>query len=119
LAGYTSVDPCRGVRLAGTGVTLCNAGIVGAASGGQALDTLLYGVYIQVNAAAVTVTIAGLVDSTGAAASLLITGSTTSDYFWMPPAPILNSFAALTFQASVAALAWVFARAYIGPESPR
>ena len=103
MAGYTSTDPCHAVRLAVATAVPCKAGILGL-TGGVPLDTALYGVYVQLNATAVTVTIAGLADSAGNAASLLITGETTVDYFWMPPSPILNSFAAFTFTASVAAL---------------
>jgi hypothetical protein len=75
-------------------------------------------VYIQFNATAASLTITGMKDQAGTAQSLLVTGSTTADYFWMPPAPILNSFAAFTFTASIANLIWVFARAYEGPEAP-
>jgi hypothetical protein len=95
----------------------CRAGIIGV-NAGQAYDTLLYGVYIQFAAGPPTLTVGGLSDNTGAAASLLVSGSTSLDYFWMPPAPILNRFAAFTFTPSVSAKIWVFTRAYVGPEAP-
>jgi hypothetical protein len=117
VAGYTSVDPCQGILLQGTAVLNCAAGVIGGAAG-AAYDTVLYGVYIQLNATAAALSIAGLKDNTGAAQPLLITGLTTQDYFWMPPAPILNSFAAFTFTPSVAGKIWVFTRAYVGPERP-
>jgi hypothetical protein len=96
----------------------CKAGIIGA-SVGAAYDSLLYGVYIQfVGVTAATLTIGGLCDNTGATSSLLVSGSTTVDYFWMPPSPIMNSFSAFTFTPSAANLIWVFTRAYTGPEAP-
>ena len=85
---------------------------------GAAYDTLLYGAYIQFNATAAVLTITGMKDNTGAAANMTVSGSATLDYFWMPPVPILNSFAAFTFIPSVAGKIWVFTRAYNGPERP-
>lgn len=117
MAGFTSVDPCGGVLLQGTAALQCQNGVIGGAAG-AAYDTLLFGVYIQPAAGPPTLTIAGMKDSSGAAQNLLISGSTTLDYFWMPPSPILNSFAAFVFTPSVAAKIWVFTRAYKGPEAP-
>jgi hypothetical protein len=117
LAGFTSVDPCQGTLLQGTSALQCSAGVIGG-SAGVAADTLLFGVYIQFAAGPPTLTIAGMKDSSGAAQNLLVSGSATLDYFWMPPAPILNAFAAFVFTPSVAAKIWVFTRAYIGPERP-
>jgi hypothetical protein len=105
------------VLLQGTSALQCNAGVIGATVG-QANDTILMGVYIVANATAATLTVGGLVDSNGAAATLLVSGLTTQDYFWMPPAPILNSFAAFTFTPSIAGKIFVETRAYIGPERP-
>lgn len=117
MAGYTSSDPCHGVRLAGTALLNCKGGIIGATAG-AACDTVLFGVYIELAATAATLTIGGMLDNTGAAAPLLISGETTVDYFWMPPSPILNNAAAFTFTPSIANLIWVFTRAYSGPEAP-
>ena len=118
MAGFTSVDNCTGVLLQGTVLLNCQAGVIGATAG-AAWDTSLFGVYIQFNGGgAPTLTIGGLVDNTGAAQNLLISGSTTLDYFWMPPAPIVNTKAPFTFTPSVAGKIWVFTRAYVGPERP-
>jgi hypothetical protein len=117
VAGYTSIDPCHGVRLSVATLTQCKAGILGS-NAGAAWDSLLFGVYLEANATAVTLSIAGMADQAGAAQTLLISGETTADYFWMPPAPILNTFAAFTFQASIANLVWIFTRPYYGPEAP-
>lgn len=121
MAGFTSVDPCKGTLLQGTVSLNCIAGVINAATGGlagAAYDTLLFGVYIQFAAGPPNLTVAGMADNTGAAQNLLISGSTTVDYFWMPPSPVLNSFAGFVFTPSVAAKIWVFTRAYIGPERP-
>lgn len=96
----------------------CQAGVVGAAAAGQAFDSVLHGVYIQLNGVAVTLSVGGFLDSNGAAQPLLISGLTTQDYFWTPPNPLLNRGGALTFTPSVAAKVWVLTRAYIGPERP-
>jgi hypothetical protein len=117
LAGYTSTDPIHGTLLVGTSALQCAAGVIGGGAG-AAYDTVLFGVYIPLSATAATVTIAGMSNSSGAAANLLITGETTVDYFWMPPAPILNSFAAFVFTPSATNSIWVFTRAYVGPERP-
>jgi hypothetical protein len=117
VAGFTSVDPCTGVLLAGTALLNCKEGVIGATVG-AAYDTLLFGVYIQFAAGPPTLTIGGMADNTGTAQNLLISGSTTLDYFWMPPSPILNNFAAFTFTPSVTLKIWVFTRDYRGPERP-
>ncbi len=117
MAGFTSIDPCYGTKLAGTSALQCQNGIIGG-SAGQAWDTELFGVYIEFGAGPPSLTIAGLQDNTGAAQNLLITGSTTTDYFWMPPAPIVNSKAAFVFTPSVTLKITVFVRAYNGPEKP-
>lgn len=117
MSGYTSVDPCTGTLLQGVAALQCAAGIIGGAAG-AAYDTLLYGVYIQFAAGPPTLTIAGMQDNAGAPQNLLISGSVTLDYFWMPPAPILNNKGAFVFTPSVAGKIWVFTRAYVGPERP-
>jgi hypothetical protein len=117
VAGFTSVDPCTGVLLQGAAALQCNAGIIGAVAG-QPYDTELYGVYIQFAAGPPNLLIAGMLDSNGAPANLLVSGSATLDYFWMPPAPILNNKGPFVFTPSVAGKIWVFTRAYLGPERP-
>lgn len=114
MAGFTSVDNVHATQLAVITLLQCQAGKIGITAG-AARDTSLFGVYIVLNGTAVNVLIGGLLDTNGAAANLSITGVTTQDYFWMPPAPILNENGAFTFQASVAAKVWVFTKAYIGP----
>jgi hypothetical protein len=117
MAGESSIPPCQGTLLQGTSLLNCAAGIIGA-NAGAAYDSLLYGIYIQANATAVTCTIGGMKDSNGAAQSMLVSGSTSADYFWMPPAPILNALAPFTFTPSIAGKIWVFTRSYNGPEKP-
>ncbi len=117
MAGFTSVDPCYGTKLAGTSALQCQNGVIGG-SAGAAWDTELFGVYIEAAAGPPTLTIAGLFDSSGAAQNIVITGSTTVDYFWMPPAPVVNSKAAFVFTPSVSEKITVFTRAYNGPEKP-
>jgi len=117
MAGFTSVDPCKGVLLQGTSALQCKAGIIGGGAG-AAYDTVLFGVYIQFAAGPPVLTIGGMADVTGTAVNMTVSGSTSLDYFWMPPAPILNSFAAFVFTPSVAAKIWVFTRSYVGPEAP-
>ncbi len=114
MAGFTSIDNVHGTLLQGTTLLNCAKGVIGGAAG-AARDTSLFGVYIQFSAGPPVLTIGGLLDNTGAPQNMVITGNTTSDYFWMPPAPILNENAALTFTPSVAGKIWVFTRAYVGP----
>lgn len=120
MPGFVSVDPARGQQLAGIGVIQCVKGILTAAAiAGAKCDTLLMGVYIPLTAVAgATLTITGMLDNTGAAQPLLISGQVSTDTVWTPPEPILNYDGPFTFQASVAAKIWVFLRAYMGPESP-
>lgn len=117
MAGFTSIDSCSGVLLAGTSALQCKEGIIGGTAG-AAYDTLLFGAYIQFGAGPPTLTIAGMADNTGTAQNMVIAGSTTLDYFWMPPAPILNNFGAFVFTPSVTLKVWVFTRDYRGPERP-
>lgn len=98
MAGYSNQSPGTPTLLAGTGVVSFVKGAIGA--GGVANDTILNGVKIAQNGTAVTVTITGFRDSTNAAATIVFTGSTTADTF--QPLGWINSFAALTVQASVA-----------------
>ena len=117
MAGFTSTDPCTGTLLQGVAALQCAAGIIGVTPG-QPYDTVLYGVYIQFAAGPPNLLIGGMLDSAGAAQNLLVSGSATLDYFWMPPAPIINNKGAFVFTPSVAGKIWVFTRAYVGPERP-
>ena len=118
MAGYTSADTVQPVLLEGTSLINCASGVVGSSAAGQSFDSTLHGVYIVKNGTAATVTIGGFTDNTGAAQNLVITGSTTQDYFWTPPNPLLNRGGALTFTPSITGTAWVMTRAYVGPEKP-
>ena len=116
MPGFSSADWSTFRLLQGTTLLNCVAGVILATNNaGNVMDTLLLGVYIEANATAATLTIGGFRDTAGAAATMLISGSTTVDYFWMPPAPILNEFAAFTFTPSVAGKIFVATRAYTGP----
>jgi hypothetical protein len=118
MAGYTSVDAVQPILLQGTSLLQCNAGVIGSVAG-QAFDSVLHGVYIVLHGVtAGTVSIGGFQDSSGTAQPLLISGSTTVDYFWTPPNPLLNRAGPMTFTPSVAATVWVLVRAYNGPERP-
>lgn len=118
MAGFSSLDPCIGTLLQGTSALQCKAGIIGGAAGAAA-DTMLCGVYIQLTATtATTLSIAGMLDSSGAAQPMLISGQITSDVYWAPVEPILNNRGAFVFTPSAAAKVWVFTRPYNGPEAP-
>jgi len=118
MAGYVDLNPMHGTRLSVATAVQCKAGVVGAVPAGAAYDTVLYGVYIQLNATAATLSIAGMNDQAGVAQNKLISGLVAQDYFWTPPVPIVNSFGAFVFTASLANLVWVYTRPYIGPEAP-
>lgn len=118
MPGKVGLDPSTGRRLALATAVQCAAGVLGTVAG-AAYDTELCGVYIPLTAVtATTLTIAGFKDSAGAAASLLISGQTTTDVVWTPSEPVLNVDGAFIFTASAANIVWVFLRAYIGPERP-
>lgn len=70
---------------------------IGAGASG---DTVLEGILILANATAVTATLAGFGDQAGAAASIVLTGSTSQDVWY--PMRWLNTVGALTVTASVA-----------------
>jgi hypothetical protein len=119
MPGFSSQEYVHATRLAvATPVTFA-AGTVQLATPGapvaKARDTLLHRVFIPLNATAITVTITGLSDSAGVAASLVLTGQTTVDTTVVFDVPLLNEFAQYTFTASIANLAWVFTRDYTGP----
>lgn len=88
--------------LHGTGAIAFHNGT--AQTGGVANDTILVGVIILQNAAAVTATVVGFQDETGAAQNLVFSGDTTaldaSSRFI--PLGALNNKSAMTVQASVA-----------------
>lgn len=117
VALVTTAGTPTGLTYTISAVWQCNAGILGTTPG-QAYDSLLFGVYIQFAAGPPVLTIGGFEDVNETPAPLLVSGSTTIDYFWMPPAPVLNSFAPFTFTPSVGGKIFVFMRAYNGPEKP-
>ncbi|MFK5057865.1 hypothetical protein ACI4AF_28520, partial [Klebsiella pneumoniae] len=84
-AGYARSYPVTNDprRLTGTGAINVAAGVINQA-GGVANDTMLVYIHIAQNAAAVTLTVAGFLDETGAAVSLVFTGSTTGDTIFYP-----------------------------------
>lgn len=104
-------------RLTGTAAVNCKAGVVGGGVG-VARDTEFLGCYIDLQAGAGAIlTVTGLGDSSSppVAANLVINGQITVDQDFFFPWPLLNEFAAYTFQASVTGVIWVFTRAYTGP----
>jgi hypothetical protein len=110
MPGFSASPPAHAVLLQGTSLLNISKGVIG--SGGAAMDTLLYGFHILSNATAVTVTIAGFVDSAGSAASIIWTGSTTQDIIVAFPTPLLNEFGAMTATPSVAAKVWLYTGVY-------
>lgn len=115
MPGFHGLETVRGTVLQTVGAINCVKGIVGGSAAGAIKDTLLFGVHIGLNAAAVTLTVAGLSDDTGAARNWVLSGQTTVDsWFWLPE-PTLNEFAALTFTPSVAGKVTIFAKPYLGP----
>lgn len=114
MPGFSSLDYAHSTILLGTAALNCAKGIVGGAAGAR-VDTLLLGVLILKNAGPATLTITGLQNSSGNAASLILNGSTADDRLYLPPFPLLNELAAFTFQPSVASTVVVFTRAYAGP----
>jgi hypothetical protein len=98
VAGYTSNQPGVPTILGVNTAVSFSKGVPG--SSGVANDTILNGLKIQLNGTAVTVTLTGFRDHTGAAANIVFTGSTTVDT-WIPLGWI-NSVAGLTVTASVA-----------------
>lgn len=113
MPGFVLPDYCHSTLLQGTAALNCNAGIIGG-SAGVARDTLFLGYYIDLGAGPATLTVTGLRDSSNAAQPWVITGQVAIDQYLFFVYPILNEFAAFTFQPSVAAKVWVFTRAYTG-----
>lgn len=101
---------CKATILHGTGAIAFHNGVVGA--GGVANDTILVGLIINNNAAAVTATIAGFQDETGAARNLVFSGDTTALDAGSRFIPIgaINDKAAMTVTASVADTVTVLTR---------
>ena len=97
MAGFSGVAPGTPTILNTTSAVTFKAGRLGA--GGIANDTILNGLKIAQNAAAVTVTLTGFRDDTGAASNIVFTGSTTQDTF--QPLGWINTAGALTVTASV------------------
>jgi hypothetical protein len=86
-----------------TGASPFIAGVTG--------DTRFLGLHILSNATAVTVTVTGFGNTTGAAVSKVYTGSTTVDTFInLNGFAEINNVAAMTITASVANKAWVYMR---------
>lgn len=115
MPGFTSADYVHATLLQGVAALNCAKGIIGGATPGAPRDTEFFGCVIAKNAAPATLTVTGLNDSGGAAQSWVINGSTTADTPILLPWPLLNEFAAFTFQPSVAGAIWVYTRAYVGP----
>lgn len=115
MPGFTSADYVHATLLQGVAALNCKAGVIGGAAG-VAKDTLLFGVYIDLNAVTgATLTITGLTDSANAQQPWVLNGQVSTDGLIAFPWPILNEFAAFTFTPSVAGKIWVFTRAYVGP----
>jgi hypothetical protein len=85
------------------GTSPFNAGVAG--------DTHFLGCKILANGTPVTLTVTGMADETGSAASDVYTGSASADtYFGLNGLALVNDFAAMTLQASVADKVWVALR---------
>jgi hypothetical protein len=115
MPGVLALDYCHATLLQGTAALNCKSGVIGG-SAGVAKDTLFLGFYIDLTATtATTLTVTGLVDSSNAQQPMVLNGQITLDVPFFFPYPILNEFAAFTFQPSAAGKVWVFTRNYVGP----
>jgi hypothetical protein len=113
MPGFQSLDYAHATLLQGTSAINFNKGVVGA--GGAARDTELLGVYIDLHAGAgATLTVGGINDSNGVAASWVINGQITADTPVILPWPLLNEFGPLVLTPSVAGVILVWTRAYVG-----
>lgn len=115
MPGFSSLEYGHATLLTGTSALPCNAGVIGSA--GKVRDTLFLGCYVDLQAGAgATLTVTGLGNSAvpPVAATWLINGQITLDGSFFLPWPLLNEFAAYTFQASVSNVVWVYTRAYTG-----
>ena len=98
MPGYTNNQPGTPHLLNTTSAVSWNRGVVGV-SGGTQNDTILNGIKIAQNATAVTATVTGFRDHTGASTTIVFTGSTTQDTWW--PLGWINTNGTLTVTASV------------------
>jgi hypothetical protein len=103
MAGYTNNQPGTPTFLTVATTVNFSKGVPG--NLGVANDTILNGIKIAQNTTAVTVTVTGFRDQTGAAASIVFTGSSSADT-WVPLG-WLNTQGPLTITASVASKAVV------------
>ena len=121
MAGYAATPPIRAVLLQGTSAIPFTAGVVQSLGNpprvGLAKDTLCYGFHILSNGTAVTVSLAGFLDSAGAAQPLVWTGSTTADVIVQFPSPIINEAGQFIATPSVAAKVWLYLAPYLGGPS--
>ena len=115
MPGLVLPDYCHATLLQGTAALNCKSGVIGGSVAGVAQDTLFLGYYIDLTATtATTLTVTGLVDSSGTQQPWVINGQITLDQPFFFAYPILNEFAAFTFQPSTAGKVWVFTRAWTG-----
>lgn len=114
MPGFVQLDPGHATILNGTSAVNCAAGILGGSLAGAARDTVLQGIHLPLHATALTLTIGGLADSTGAAVNWLLSGQTTVDTYFEWPQGILNDFGAFSFTPSVSGLITVLTRAFTG-----
>lgn len=115
MPGFVLPDYAHATLLQGTSALNCASGVIGG-SAGVARDTLFLGFYIDLTAVtATTLTVTGLRDSSGAAQPMVLNGQITLDCPFFFAFPLLNEYAAFTFQPSAAAKVWVFTKAYAGP----
>ena len=112
MAGYSSTPPVTPILLQGTSQINFKAGVAG--SVGAVKDTQIFAFHILSNVSAVSVTLAGFQDSTGAAASIVWTGSTSQDVIITFPAPILNTMGAFSATPSVGGKVWLYIAPYTG-----
>jgi hypothetical protein len=116
MPGFSSLEYGHATLLTGTSALNCASGVIGG-SAGKLRDTLFLGCYVDLTAVtAATLTITGLGNSAAPpiAATWVINGQTTIDGSFFLPWPLLNEFAAYTFQPSVSNVVWVYTRAYTG-----
>lgn len=107
-------DYLHATLLQGTAALNCKGGVIGGLAGGVK-DTELVGIYIGLNAVtAATLTVTGMTDSAAAQQPWVFNGQIATDTLIALPYPILNEFAAFTFQPSVAGKIWVLTRAFQG-----
>ena len=109
LAGEEGIGTANAVlrtrrRVNATKLTPITAVPIGAGAAG---DTVLHGILIELNASAVTATIAGFGNEVSVAKNMVLTGATATDTHFKD-LDSLNNIGALTVTASVADKVWVF-----------